>query len=57
MGACFSVGGNLYLKRTFTWSAEFEQKLKALTAAQVNAALRKHIDPAKLTVVKRGDFK
>jgi zinc protease len=48
---------NLYLGRTFTWSAEFEEKLKALTTAQVNAALRKYIDPSKLTIVKAGDFK
>jgi zinc protease len=49
---------NLYLGRTFmTWSREFEEKIKALKPADVNAALRKHIDPAKLTVVKAGDFK
>jgi len=49
--------GNLYLGRTFEWSKQFEQKLKALTPAQVVAALRKHVDPAKLTIVKAGDFK
>ena len=49
---------NLYLGRTFmTWSREFEERIKALKPAEVNAALRKHIDPAKLTVVKAGDFK
>jgi zinc protease len=47
---------NLYLGRTFTFSKEFENKIKALTAADVNAALRKYIDPAKLTIVKAGDF-
>jgi zinc protease len=49
--------GNLHLGRTFQWSKEFEAKLRALTTAQVNAALRKYIDPAKITVVKAGDFK
>jgi zinc protease len=49
--------GNLYLGRTFQWSKEFEAKLRALTTAQVNAALRKYIDPAKITVVKAGDFR
>jgi zinc protease len=47
---------NLYLGRTFQFSKEFEQKLRALKAADVNAALRKYIDPGKLTIVKAGDF-
>ncbi|MBC8022273.1 MAG: insulinase family protein [Burkholderiales bacterium] len=49
--------GNLYLGRTFAWSKQFEERITALKAADVNAALRKYIDPAKLTVVKAGDFK
>jgi zinc protease len=48
--------GNLHLGRTFAFSKQFEEKIKALTTAQVVAALRKHIDPAKLTVVMAGDF-
>jgi zinc protease len=47
---------NLYLGRTFQFSKEFEEKLRALKAADVNAALRKYIDPDKLTIVKAGDF-
>jgi zinc protease len=49
--------GNLYLGRTFEWSKQFEAKITALKASEVTAALRKHVDPAKLTVVKAGDFK
>jgi zinc protease len=49
--------GNLYLGRTFQWSKQFEEKLRALTTAQVTAALRKYIDPSKLTMVRAGDFK
>ena len=48
---------NLYLGRTFAYSKQFEDKIVALTADQVNAALRKYIDPAKVTIVKAGDFK
>jgi zinc protease len=44
-----------YLDRTFVWSKEYEVKLKALTAEQVSAAFRKHIDPAKLSVVIASD--
>ncbi len=45
----------LNLDRTFMWSKEHEDKLKALTVEQVNAAFRKHVDPAKLVVVVAGD--
>ncbi|HZZ92471.1 MAG TPA: insulinase family protein [Usitatibacter sp.] len=47
---------NLYLGRTFEFSKDFERKLLAVKTADVNAALRKYIDPAKLTIVKAGDF-
>jgi zinc protease len=45
----------LYLGRTYAWSSAFEEKLRSLTAAQVSAAFRKAIDPAKLSVVVAGD--
>ena len=47
---------NLYLGRTWAWSKQLEDRISALTTAQVSAALRKHIDPSKVTVVKAGDF-
>jgi zinc protease len=47
---------NLFIGRTFTFSKEFEDKLKALKTSDINAALRKYLDPAKVTVVKAGDF-
>lgn len=47
---------NLYLGRTFAFSKAFEDRLQALTVADVNAALRKHLDPARVTIVKAGDF-
>jgi zinc protease len=45
-----------FIGRTLAWDAEFEQKIQALTAAQIRAALRKHLDPAKFTIIKAGDF-
>ncbi|TMI15444.1 MAG: insulinase family protein [Betaproteobacteria bacterium] len=51
------LGSYLFAKRTFAWDIEFESKIAALTADQVNAALRRHIDPARLSVVVAGDFK
>jgi zinc protease len=50
------VQGKVYLGRTMAFEAELERRVGALTVDQVNAALRKYIQPAKLTVVKAGDF-
>ena len=46
----------LYLGRDWRFSKSIDEKIKALTLDQVNAAFRKHIDPAKVTIVKAGDF-
>jgi len=51
------LGSYLFMKRTFDWDVEFEAKITALTPAQVNAAVNKHLDPAKLSIVSAGDFK
>jgi zinc protease len=48
--------GNLYLGRTWDFSKQMEEKMLALKPADVSAALRKYLDPAKVTVVKAGDF-
>ena len=45
-----------YTGRTLSWDAEFEKKIAALTPDQINAAMRRYIDPAKITIVKAGDF-
>jgi zinc protease len=45
----------LYRGKTYEWSREFEAKLMAVTVPQMNAAFRKAIDPAKLSVVMAGD--
>jgi zinc protease len=51
------LGHYLFVKRTFAWDIEFEAKIAALTPQQVNAALKRHIDPARLSVVVAGDLK
>ncbi|HZT60395.1 MAG TPA: pitrilysin family protein [Pyrinomonadaceae bacterium] len=50
------LNGYLFLGRTLQWDADLEAKIKALTPEQINAAMRKYIDPAKITIVKSGDF-
>lgn len=46
----------LFLGRTLKWDADLDAKLKALTPEQINAAMRRHIDPTKITIIKSGDF-
>ncbi len=47
----------LFEGRTLNWDRELEQQVARLTPAAVLAAMRRHIDPAKITIVKAGDFK
>jgi zinc protease len=42
---------------TMQRQADLEKKITALTAAQLNAAVRKYIDPAGISYFKAGDFK
>jgi zinc protease len=49
--------GHLDLGRTFAFSRQFEDRLKALTPEQVNAAFRKYVDPGRMTFVIAGDAK
>ncbi len=55
-GLAGSMAGHLYLGRTFAWNAAIEAGIEALKAEDVSAAFRKHIDPAKITFIKAGDF-
>jgi zinc protease len=48
---------NLDLGRSFAFSGQVDAQLKALTLEQVNAALRKYIEPAKFVIGVAGDFK
>jgi zinc protease len=49
--------GLLDADRTFAFSRQFEDRLRALTPADVLAAVRRHLDPSRLTVVIAGDAK
>ena len=48
---------NMDLGRTFAFSKQFEDRIRAVTVDQVNAAFRKYIDPARMTFVIAGDAK
>lgn len=43
-------------RRTMAYNEQLEKWVAALTAADVNAAMRKYIDPAKISMAKGGDF-
>ncbi len=47
---------NLFVDRTMQFQADQEQKIRTLTPDAVNAALRKYIDPKRLSIVTAGDF-
>jgi zinc protease len=48
---------NLDLGRSFAFSKAVEERLRALSVADVNAAVRRRLDPARFTVVIAGDAK
>ena len=51
----FGWNSNLYLARTWGWTQAMDDKINALTLAQVNAAFRKYIDPSKMSIFIAGD--
>jgi zinc protease len=51
-----SLSNDLYVGRTMQFHAGLEEKIKALTPEVVNAALRKHLDPKRLSTITAGDF-
>jgi zinc protease len=42
--------------RTLAWDEDFEKRVLALTPEVITAAMRRHIDPAAISIVKAGDF-
>ena len=51
------LGGALHLGRTEVYYAEQERRIAKLTVEQVNAALRAHLAPNRLVIIRAGDFK
>ncbi len=46
----------LFIRRTLEFDADLEKKIADLTPADILAAMKRHIDPEKFTVIKAGDF-
>jgi zinc protease len=45
-----------FLDRKVAWDADVERRVDTLTPAEIQAALGRHLDPAKMSIVKAGDF-
>jgi zinc protease len=50
------LADDLFLGRTGKFDIEKERKIRALDPAAVKEAFKKHVSPAKLVIVKAGDF-
>jgi zinc protease len=47
----------LFLNRTLLWDAEIEKKIQSLAPDQILAAMQRHFNALKVSIVKAGDFK
>ena len=47
----------LFLDRTLQRDAALEKKIQTLSADQISVAMRRHLDPKRITILKAGDFK
>lgn len=50
------LNGRTFDERTLLWDAQFEKQVSDLTPEQINQAMRKHIDPARISTIAVGDF-
>lgn len=50
------LASDLFLGRTMAWDAAFEDKVRALTPAELQRAFRKYVVPSEFITVKAGDF-
>ena len=52
-----TLASNLYLNRNFLLAQKVDAQIASVTVEQVNAALRKYLNPAKFVYAFGGDFK
>lgn len=51
------LSSNLFLDRSCEFVKEREAAIERLTVADIQAAFKKYVDPAKLVIIRAGDFK
>ena len=52
-----TLAGNIDLERTMQWDKNYETALMALSAADVNAAVKRHLSMEGISIIKAGDAK
>lgn len=55
-GLAGTLSSYAHINRSLHYDAEFERYVEALTPEEIVTTMRKYIDPAKVTVMKAGDF-
>jgi zinc protease len=55
-GLAGTLNHYLFIKRDLSWDKSLEEKVMALTPEQINTAMKKHITPDKINIIKAGDF-
>lgn len=50
------LAGYLFVDRTMQWDIALEQRISQLTSEQIRAALRRHLRPEAISLVRAGDF-
>jgi zinc protease len=55
-GLAGTLGLWTHVGRTMAWDAELEARVQALTVTDVRDAMRRHLDVAKMTFMRGGDF-
>jgi zinc protease len=50
------LGSQLYLDRTYEFTAAQEDAIRALTVEELNAVFRQNVDPSKISIFRAGDF-
>ncbi|MCF8238922.1 MAG: insulinase family protein [Saprospiraceae bacterium] len=51
-----SLNSNLFYDRTMAWDKALEEKVMNMKVEDINAAMKRNIDPSKITIIKAGDF-
>ena len=52
-----ALNQNLFIGRNMAFSKKVDTQIENLTVAEVNAAMKKYLNPDKIVIVKAGDFK
>jgi zinc protease len=55
-GLAGTLNNYLFIKRDLSWDESFEKKVMSLTPEQINAAMKRHLNPDKISIMKAGDF-